>query len=100
MSGVEQVKLQYFPVALVRLGPGRREDLVVLPPGDQHRRLVLAEILLPLRVPRWVAAVTEEQVELDLVVPLAIEQELVVGRSVRADKLGALRPSQVLPLCG
>ena len=85
VAGVEQVELQRLQVRLVRLGPGGREDLVVLAPGDQHRRLVLAEVLLPLRVQRRVAAVAQEQVELDLVVPLAVEQELVVGRAVRAD---------------
>ena len=48
VAGVEQVKLQRLEVALVRLGPGGRENLVVLAPRDQHRRLVLAKILLPL----------------------------------------------------
>jgi hypothetical protein len=47
--------------------------MIVLAPGNQHRRLVLAEILLPLGLERWVAAVAEEQVELDLVVSLAVE---------------------------
>ena len=90
--------LQRLQVALVRLGPGGREDLIVLAPGDQHRRLVLAEILLPLRIQRRVAAVAEEQVELDLVVALAVKQELVVGRPVRADQFGILYAVRVLPL--
>ena len=89
VAGVEQVELQRLQVALVRLGPGGGEDLVVLAPDDQHRRLVLAEVLLPLRVERRVAAVAQEQVELDLVVALAVEQELVVGRAVGADEFGS-----------
>src|SRR5262249_60386898 len=56
VPGVEQVELQSLEVALVRLRPGGREDLVVLAPGDQHRRLVLSEVLLPLRVERRVTA--------------------------------------------
>src|ERR671922_2372758 len=40
VSGVEQVELQRLEVPLVRLGPGRREDLVVLAPGDENRGLV------------------------------------------------------------
>src|SRR5438874_2739256 len=57
MAGVEQVVLQRLQVALVRLGPGSREDLVVLAPGDEHWRLVRAEVLLPMWVERRVAAV-------------------------------------------
>src|SRR5215831_3506352 len=85
VAGVKQVVLQRLQVALVWLGPGGREDLVVLPPRDQHRRLVRAEVLLPRRVARRIAAVAEEQVELDLVVPLAVEQKLVVSRSIRTN---------------
>src|SRR5262245_56665670 len=98
VAGVKQVELQRLQVALVRLGPLRGENLVVLTPGDQHRRLVLAEVLLPLRVKWRVAAVAQEEVELDLVVPLAVEQELVVGGPVRADEFGVLQPVRVLPL--
>src|SRR5258708_916585 len=60
VAGVEQVVLQRLQVALVRLGPGGWKDLVVLSPGDQHRWLMLAEILLPLRIQRRVVAVAEE----------------------------------------
>src|SRR5947209_8533755 len=44
MAGVEQVVLQRLQVPFVRLGPGGREDLVILAPRDQHRRLVRAEV--------------------------------------------------------
>src|SRR6202007_2649075 len=71
VAGVEQVELYRLEVSLVRLGPGRREDLVVPAPHNQHRRLVLPEVLLPLRVERRVTAVAQKQVELDLVVALA-----------------------------
>src|SRR5262245_14252924 len=77
VPGVEQVELYHLEVSLVRLGPGRRKDLVVPAPHNQHRRLVLPEVLLPSRVERRVTAVAQEQVELDLVVALAIQQVLV-----------------------
>src|SRR5437763_16709349 len=64
---VEQVKLEGLQVALVRFGSVGRKDLVILAPGDQHWRLVLAEVLLPLRIEWRVAAVAQEQVELNLV---------------------------------
>src|SRR5262245_46530184 len=50
VAGVEQVELYRLEVSLVRLRPGRREDLVVPAPHNQHRRLVLSEVFLPLRV--------------------------------------------------
>ena len=98
MPGVEQVELQRLQIPLVRLGPGGREDRIVLSPRDQHRRLVLPEILLPRRVQRRVAAIAQEQVELDLVVAFAVKQELVVGRAVRADELGVFHAGCILPL--
>jgi len=61
---------------------------------------VFAEVFLPLRVQRRVTAVAEEQVELNLVVPLAVEKELVVGRPIRADEFGVLDSVRVLPLGG
>src|SRR5262249_46594597 len=47
VAGVEQVELQGLQVPLVRLGPGRWEDGVVLAPRHERRRLVGAEVLLP-----------------------------------------------------
>src|SRR5678815_1374779 len=84
VAGVEQTVFQRLQVALVSLGPGGREDLVVLPPGDQHRRLVLAEVLLPRRVQRRIAAVAEEQVELDL--PIAYVIEDLESRFISANR--------------
>ena len=98
VTRIEQMEVQRFQVALVRLGPGGREDFVVLAPHDQHRRLVLAEVLLPARIQRWVAAIAEEQVELNFVVTFAIEQELIFGRTVGADEFGVLHSVGVLPL--
>src|ERR1700751_4171478 len=71
VAGVEQVELYRLEVALVRLGPGRRKDLFVPAPHNQHRRLVFPEVLLPFRVQRRVTAVAQKQVQLDLVVALA-----------------------------
>src|SRR5262249_37193442 len=50
VAGVEQVELYRLEVSLVRLGPGRRKDLVVPAPHNQHRRLILPEVFLPLRI--------------------------------------------------
>ena len=100
MPGIEQVKLDILQVPLVRFGPGRREDLIVPAPDDKCRRLVFPEILLPLGIQGGVAPVAQEHVELDLVVPLSVEQVLVVGPAVRADGRHVLHPVGVLPLRG
>ena len=59
---------------------------------------MLPEVLLPPRVQRRIAPVAQEQIELDLVVPLPVEQVLVVGPAIRADRLDVLHPVGVLPL--
>src|SRR5262245_65154081 len=100
VAGVEQVELYRLEVSLVRLGTGRRKDLVVGAPHNQHRRLVLPEVLLPLRVERRVTPVAQEQVELDLVVALVIQQILVRGPAVRRDELGMWDAVGVLPAGG
>ena len=92
VAGVEQVELHRLEVSLVRLGPGRREDLVVPAPHNEHRWLVLPEVLLPLRVERRVTPVAQKQVELDLVVAFAIQQILVRGPAVRRDEVPGISP--------
>jgi hypothetical protein len=77
VSGVEQVKLQIRQVFLVGLSAGSGEDRIVLSPDHKRRRLVLAEVGLPLRIQRRVAAVAVEQRELDIGVPRPVEQRLV-----------------------
>src|SRR5215831_6220444 len=60
MPGVDQVKLDLGQVALVGVSAVGREDLVVLAPDDQRRRLVLPEIGLHLRIKRQIAAIVVE----------------------------------------
>ena len=60
MARVEEVELQVFEVTLVRMRPSSRKDRVILAPDDQRRWLVLAEVLLPLRIQRRIAAVAME----------------------------------------
>ena len=66
MSGIEEMKLQVFQIALVGIGSRCRKDVVVFPPNDQCRRLVLAEISLPGRVVRNIVLIVVEQLQLYL----------------------------------
>ena len=97
VSGVEQVKIQILQISLIGLSAGRGEDLIVLPPDDEHRRLVLAEIGVPFRVERRVAAVAIEQRQLDLGVPRPVEERLVDVPVVGADRLLVPDAVGVLP---
>ena len=47
VASIEQVKLEVFEVALVRVRASRGKDLVLLAPDDQGRRPVLAKVRLP-----------------------------------------------------
>ena len=97
MAGVEQVVLDVLEVTPVRVGPGGREDGVVLAPDDEGRRLVLAEVVVPLGVLRRVAAVAVEQGQLDLRVAGPVQERLVDGPGVRADRLDVADAVGVLP---
>src|SRR4051794_19198965 len=68
VSGVEEVQLRVGQVALVGLGAGGAEDLVVRAPGDQCWRLVLAEVMMEGLVLRDVEPVVVEELELDVAV--------------------------------
>src|SRR5271165_2593757 len=85
MAGVDEVKLDLRKVALVRMRPVRRENLVVLAPHDQRGRLVLAEVRLSGRIKRQVGAIVIEDVHLNVSVARTIQQRLIVNPVVRRD---------------
>src|SRR5690349_20807370 len=68
VAGVEQPHLSVAVVALERLGTRREEERIVLAPHREQRRSVRTVVFVELRVPRDIAALIEEQVELDLVI--------------------------------
>src|SRR5512134_137145 len=68
MSGVEEVKLDLLQVPLIGMRAIRREDLVVLAPHNQRRRLMRAEIRLDGGIQRQVGAVVVEHIQLNLVI--------------------------------
>src|SRR5437763_15770629 len=85
MAGVDEVKLDLGKVALVGMGPIRWENLVILAPDDQRRRLVLAEIGLHGRIKRKVGAIVVEDVHLDFGVAGPVKQRLIMDPVVWRD---------------
>src|SRR3954468_19136518 len=61
---------------------------VIGAPGDQRRRLLLAQVALPRRVQRDVARVVVEQVEHHLIASWEVEEVLVERPEVRVEALG------------
>jgi hypothetical protein len=95
---VEEVELQGLQVPCVRVRPRGGEDLIVLPPHEQRRRLMLAEVGVPRRVERHVGPVVVEQGQLDVLVAGPVEARLVEGLGVRADGVHMADAVGVLPL--
>jgi hypothetical protein len=77
VAGVEEMNLGVREVTSEGARAVRPEDLVVLAPHDEGRRLVIAEVLLESRILVDVEAIVAEQRELDVLVARTIEQRLV-----------------------
>src|SRR5688500_1667062 len=77
LAGVEEVELDVLEVPPIRVGALGGEDLVVLAPDDERRRLMAAEVGLPPWVERRVRTVAVEELQLDLLVAGPIQQVLV-----------------------
>src|SRR5262249_59848892 len=75
VAGVEEMELQCLQISFVRFSAVGREDFVILAPGDQHRRLVLAEVVLPLRIQRRGASRRWGEIELDFIRPPSVRPE-------------------------
>ena len=79
------MELGFREVAKVGTSPGCREDLVILAPHDQGRRLALAKERLKFGIQRYVAALVVEKVELDVSVARPIEQGLILHPVIWTD---------------
>ena len=98
VPGIEQMKLQIFQIALVRVSSLCGEDVVILSPDHQRRRLMLTEVGLPLRIKQWVRTVIVEQLKLNCFVARAIQEILVPDPIAGTDRLYVSYPVGVLPL--
>ena len=97
MSCIKQMELQLVQIPFVGIRSGSRENLVVLAPDDQCRRLILSQILLPLGIERGIAAIAVKQCELDFLVAGSVEQGLYVPPCIRADRFDVAHTRCVLP---
>jgi len=97
VARVEQVELHVLQVTPVGVSPGGRENRVVLSPDDQSRRLVLAEVFLPLWIEGRIAAIAVEQRQLNLLVSWPVQERLHMSPSVGTDGFGVANTMEVLP---
>jgi hypothetical protein len=80
--------LDVLQIPLVRQRPFRGKNRIVLPPDDERRWLIRAEIGVPLRIAWRVGAIIVEQLELDGLVARAILKILVDDPIIGTDRLG------------
>jgi hypothetical protein len=100
MAGIQKVQLSLRQIPQVGCRAIRWENLVVLAPENECRRLRFAEECLELRIQRHAAAAVVEQVELDVPVARAVQQHLVVQPIVRVDARDIAGPVDILKRSG
>lgn len=88
VAAVDEVDLGVGVVATKGFGAGGQEERIIAPPHGERRRAMGAEIGLECRIQRDVAALVEEQIQLDLVIAGPVEQRLIEGVGLRRDDRG------------
>jgi hypothetical protein len=66
VPGIQKAHFRFRYVALERFRARRDEERIVLAPDREEARLVLAEIRLERGIQRHIAAVIEQQIQLDI----------------------------------
>ncbi|CAD5263221.1 hypothetical protein BOSE62_30567 [Bosea sp. 62] len=96
MAGVEQMHLGARHLLLQIVDPLEREEWVVLPPDDQHRRLAFGEVALPGRICREIALIIVQQPKLDLAIARPIQPGLIHRPGIGREPLGPRGAMDVL----
>jgi len=91
------LKLKVFQVALVWFGTCSGDYLIVFAPDNEHRRLVVAEVLLPTWIERGIRAIAVKQLKLNIFVTWAIHLCLVVHPAIGRDRFQITHASLILP---
>src|SRR5215471_892012 len=100
VTGVEKVKLGTRNVLQKGLRSSDGEERIVFPPNDEHLRLLGAEVLMPFAIEGDVCSVVMEEVELDGIIPGAVEEMLIERIGIWADTAGIVRAVRVLETGG
>jgi hypothetical protein len=98
VAGVEHMKFEVLEIALERAAAFLREDRIICAPQQKHRRLIIAEILVPARILFDIGPIIVEKIELDPMISRTAQEEQVGVPVVRADLLCASRALAVDPL--
>src|SRR5690242_658008 len=102
VSSVEELNRRVRKVLPERLCARRNEEGIVLAPDGQEGRLRSTKVLVKCRIQLHIGGVVEEQIQLDLLVPWALQQSRIqrigfgchglrVGYAVRVLPPGAFR---------
>src|SRR5262249_31598161 len=100
VTGIKQMDLTRWQIATKCRRPGRCKDWIILSPHGQQRRLMLAEVLLPLWIAFRIRAIVLEERQLDLGVAWTIQSPLIKGPGIGADMVRLAHPLGILPASG
>src|ERR1700758_2205848 len=98
MARVEKMELCAGKLPFIELSALDRKDSIIFAPGDQHGRLLFAEILLPIGISIQIPFGVVEDCKLNILVTRPILIRLVDYPIVRADPRRIADAMQIMPL--
>src|SRR5260221_7690383 len=99
VTGIQQMHLAVWQIVLERLCTAGSKDRIILAPHSQQRRLVLPEVLMPLRIERRIGAIVLEKGQLDLSIAWTIQSQLIKRPGIGTDLVFLAHPMGILPDC-
>ncbi len=99
MARVEPNQPSVRQIAQVRFRPCRNKERIVPAPDDQRSGPMRAECRMPGLVGRNIGLVVLQQIELGQINARAVQQGLVDGPVIGADRCGVAGADQILEFC-
>ena len=96
VTRVQKMKFCVREVAQKCLCTFDGEEAVILAPHDQRPRLFHTEVAVPIVIDRHVGRVVVEEVELDGIIAGSVEEVLIEGIGIRADRRNVCHAVRVL----
>ena len=98
MSCINDVFFYRRQISLVWMCTGGRKNVVTFAPDYECGGLVFTKQFLPTRIFGHISAIAQEHLQLNVFVPRAIEQVLVMVPIIRADQLESVIGNTMRPL--
>src|ERR1700733_7171765 len=96
VSGINKLNCGLWKVLLKGFRACRYKEGVVLAPDCKERRLMCPEVLVELRINRYIVAVVEVQIELDVDIPGTLNERDIEGVALWRDAVWFRHTGKVL----